>query len=213
MIDDRRRAQLQRYLDELYRFNERINLTTVPVDQAWQRHILESEALLTVLHPVREARVVDIGSGAGVPGIPLAILDDGLDITLVESDARRCGFLVHVSGLLGLRTVAVVQRRAEDYAHDPSARESFDHAVSRASAPPVALCELALPMVRVGGTVAMLVADAESVARRCREASRQCGGGAPRTAGDSVVVIDKQRPSPSAFPRRSGVPARRPLVH
>ncbi|HEV3123238.1 MAG TPA: 16S rRNA (guanine(527)-N(7))-methyltransferase RsmG [Candidatus Dormibacteraeota bacterium] len=212
VIDAGTRSRLQTYLRELHRFNQRINLTTVAEEQAWQRHVDESRRLLQLIQPVARARVVDIGSGAGVPGIPMAVLRDDLRVTLLDADERRCGFLLHVCGVLGLQQVTVVCRRAEVFGHDPDAREAFDCAVSRAAAPPPVLCELALPLVRVGGVAGWLVGDAVTAATQCAYAARSCGGGLPQAADADIVTVIKEASTPTRFPRRTGVPARRPLL-
>jgi len=210
-VGDAARERLGAYLDELYRWTGRLNLTTVPRDQAWARHVEESLALLAVADPAPGATIVDIGSGAGLPGIPVAVVRPDLEVTLLEADARRSGFLVHVCGLLGLARVRVVTARAETAGHDPAMREQFDLAVSRATAAAPALCELALPLVRVGGRLAALVGDAATAARLARGAADVCGGGPPRPLTSSVLGVDKLRPTPDDYPRRAGLPGRRPL--
>jgi 16S rRNA (guanine527-N7)-methyltransferase len=210
VIEPAVRLRLEAYLDELYRWNERLNLTAVPRAEAWPRHVEESRRLLEALSPAAGARVVDVGSGCGVPGIVIAVLRDDLRLTLLEADARRSGFLVHACGLLGLAQVEVVQRRAEIAGHEPAWREAFDHATSRAAAPPPALCELALPLVRVGGTLLCLVGDAAAAAAASRRAAALCGGGQPEAVGEEMLSVVKERPTPEDYPRRPGVPVRRP---
>ena len=155
--------------------------------------------------------MVDIGAGAGLPGIPLALARPDLEVTLLDADRRRCGFLVHVCGLVGLDRVVVLARRAETAGRDPGLRESFDIAVSRATAAAPVLCELALPLLRVGGTLAALVADAEAAAAAAGRAAALCGGAPPRAAGASVLIVAKVARTPADYPRRPGVPSRRPL--
>src|SRR5579864_5468454 len=108
------RATLQIYLDELERWNARINLTSVPVGERWARHVEESSHLLEVAAPDSGARVVDVGSGTGAPGLTVAVLRPDLDVTLLEADARKVAFLDHVAGLLRLSRLRVDPRRAED---------------------------------------------------------------------------------------------------
>lgn len=204
------RTRLSLYLTELDRWNRRLNLTSVPRAAAWQRHVGES---MTLAHPAglaSGARVIDVGTGAGVPGIVLAVLRPDLAIALLESDRRKCAFLTHVAGLLALGSMVVINERAESAGHDPGLRELFDVAVSRAAARAPVLCELALPFVRVGGRLTALVADARVAARECQGAARALGGATPE-ALDGLLTITKIAPTPVAFPRRPGVPARRPL--
>ena len=205
------RERLDIYLDELYRWNRRLNLTRVPRHQAWARHVAESRSLLEIAAPSTGASVVDIGSGAGLPGVPIAVLRADLEVTLLDADARRAGFLVHVCGVLGLDRVRVVTDRAETAGHDPAMREHFDLAVSRATAAAAALCELALPLVRVGGRLVALVGDAASDAHSARRAAELCGGGPPQALSPSLLGVDKHGRTPGQYPRRAGMPARRPL--
>ena len=211
-MDDTTERALRAYLDELYRWNARINLTAVAQERAWDKHVGEVLALLDACRPAHGARVVDVGAGGGIPGIPMALLRDDLVVTLLESDARKAGFLTHSAGMLGLSRVTVLAERAEDVARRAGARESFDLAVSRAVAPPPVMCELSLPLVRVGGLVAALVGDTTHAARDSASAAALCGGGPPREAPGGVLLVDKLRPTPSEYPRRTGVPVRRPLV-
>lgn len=205
------RARLTLYLTEVDRWNRRLNLTAVPPADAWGRHVGETAALETAAAIAPLSRVVDVGSGAGVPGIVLAVLRPDLVIALLESDGRKSGFLTHVAGLLALPSLTVINQRAELAAHAPSLRESFEVALSRATARAPVLCELALPLVRVGGRLVALVADAEVAARDCTAAAQTLGGGPPE-ARDGVLTVAKVAPTPQRFPRRPGVPARRPLA-
>ncbi len=158
---DQRRA-IDRHLDELDLWNRRLNLTTVPRDQAWTRHVEESLDLLALADPPHAGRCADLGSGGGVPGVIVAIVRPDLAVTLIESDRRKAGFLVHVCGLLGLGNVSVAARRAEEMAADPAHRDAYDVVLSRAAAPPLQLCALAIPLLRPGGTLWALVSDADA---------------------------------------------------
>ena len=204
-------ATLEAYLDELDRWSARLNLTSIPRDQMWSRNIVEVEDLLEVAAPPPGCRVVDIGSGGGVPGIVIAILRPDLWVTLIDSDRRKSGFLVHVAGLLGLSGVAVEAIRAEDAGHRDGMREAFDLATSRATAPPPVLCELTLPLLRVGGTVCALVAGAPATLAACAPAASACGGSAPEAPASGVLRIRKVAPTPDEYPRRSGTPNRHPI--
>ena len=201
---------LASYLRELDVWNRRLNLTTVAAADAWRRHFGESLDLLHAAAISPGADVIDVGSGGGVPGVVVAIARPDLRVSLLEADTRKCGFLVHVAGLLGLDTVSVIDRRAEVAGHDPELRERFDVALSRAAAPAPVLCELALPLVRVGGRLTALVADATAAAIAAGTAATLCGGGPPQAA-DGVLTVAKIAPTPERYPRRAGAPARRPL--
>jgi 16S rRNA (guanine527-N7)-methyltransferase len=204
-------APLDAYLDELARWSARLNLTSIPREQMWSRNVIEAEELLEVAAPEHGSRVVDIGSGGGVPGLVIAILRPDIAMALMDSDRRKAGFLVHVAGLLGLANVRVEAARAEDAGHQAGMRESFDLAISRATAPPPVLCELALPLVCVGGRVCALVSDAPAAVIDCARAAAACGGAVPEAAADGVLRVRKVAPTPDLYPRRPGVPNRRPI--
>jgi 16S rRNA (guanine527-N7)-methyltransferase len=163
-------------------------------------------------------KVVDVGSGGGLPGLPLKIVRPDLELTLIEADQDKAAFLVHACGQLGLEGVEVVARRAEEVGHDPRLREAFDVAVARALAPLPVLAELCLGLVRVGGRLLAQKTDQEETGL-AGHAIETMGGiltavhsspSAARRAG-TVVVIEKIRPTPAAYPRRAGVPSRKPL--
>ncbi|HXI97288.1 MAG TPA: 16S rRNA (guanine(527)-N(7))-methyltransferase RsmG [Candidatus Acidoferrum sp.] len=179
---------------------------------------LIADSLVLLDHLGEAERLVDVGSGGGLPGLPLKLARPGLAVTLVEADQRKAAFLVRACAALGLRDVAVVARRAEEVGQDPLYRESFDVAVARALAPMPVLAELCLPLVRVGGRLLAQKTEAEDVAGAAR-AIEMLGGvvdrvvpapSGARRAG-TVVVVNKTGATPPAYPRRPGVPARKPL--
>jgi len=179
---------------------------------------LIEDCLVLVEHLGDARKVVDVGSGGGLPGLPLKIVRPDLEMTLIEADQDKAAFLVHACAQLGLDGVEVVARRAEEAGHDPLLREAFDVAVARALAPLPVLVELCLGLVRVGGRLLAQKTESESTTTAER-AIEIMGGmliavhGSPsdaRRAG-TVVVIEKVRPTPAAYPRRAGVPNRKPL--
>jgi 16S rRNA (guanine527-N7)-methyltransferase len=174
---------------------------------------------LVLLDHLGDARsLVDVGSGAGLPGIPIKIARPELEVTLIEADQAKAAFLVHACAALGLEHIRVVARRAEEAGHDPALREAFDVAVARALAPLPVLVELCLPLVRVGGRLLAQKTEAEkadSASRAIDLLGGELSGvlaapSAARSAG-TVVVIDKVRPTLALYPRRPGVPTRKPL--
>ena len=179
---------------------------------------LIDDCLVLVDHLAGAESVVDVGSGGGLPGLPLKIALPQLAVTLVEADARKAAFLIDACARLGLGDVSVVARRAEDAAHEPALRESFGVAVARALAPMPVLVELCLPFVRVGGRLLAQKTQSEDVSAASR--AIQTLGGAPpqivpaasraRDAG-VIVVVQKLAQTPATYPRRSGLPSRRPL--
>jgi 16S rRNA (guanine527-N7)-methyltransferase len=204
-------ATLDAYLDELEHWSARLNLTSIPRDRMWSRNVVEVEELLAVAEPAPGSTVVDVGSGGGVPGIVIAILRPDLSVTLIDSDQRKAGFLIHVAGLLGLSGLVVEAIRAEDAGRRADLREGFDLVTSRATAPPPVLCELTLPLVRTGGALCALVTDAPGALSGCIAAASACGGGAPDAPTPGVLRVRKVEPTPERYPRRPGIPSRHPI--
>src|SRR5579859_8245004 len=179
---------------------------------------LVEDCLVLVEHLGEARRLVDIGSGGGLPGLPLKIARPDLSVTLVEADQSKAAFLVQACAALGLRDVEVIARRAEDLGRDPNYRERFDVAVARALAPMPVLAELCLPLVRVGGRLLAQKTEAEDL-DSARHAIEVLGGSLAGAAAapsgarlkGTVVIVEKIRPTPDTYPRRPGVPARKPL--
>jgi 16S rRNA (guanine527-N7)-methyltransferase len=179
---------------------------------------LIDDCLVLVDHLGDARTVVDVGSGAGLPGLPLKIARPDLRVTLIESDGRKAAFLVRACAELRLKDVDVVARRAEDAGGDARYREAFDVAVARAVAPLPVLVELCLPLVRVGGRLLAQKTDAEDVPAAAR-AIDLLGGAPPTVAktpsaarrGGTVVIVEKIGTTPEGYPRRPGMPARKPL--
>ena len=227
-LDSAARHRFARYLALLEAWRERAGLTSLTDPVAVQRrHFGESLALLTALRatgalPAGEpADVVDVGSGAGLPGVPMRILDPALRLTLVESHGRRARFLETLVDELELDGVEVVTARAEEAGRDPACRERFDVAVARALAPLPVLVEYLLPLLRPGGIMA--APKGRSAERELREAAaaiETLGGCAEDPVALSlpggvppqqVVIVRRCEALPDRFPRRPGIPAKRPL--
>jgi 16S rRNA (guanine527-N7)-methyltransferase len=179
---------------------------------------LIEDSLVLLDHLGTARNLVDVGSGAGLPGIPIKIARPDLEVTLIEADQSKAAFLVHACATLQLDRVTVVARRAEDAGRDAGLRESFDVAVARALARLPVVVELCLPLIRVGGRLLAQKTEAEDPARAAR-AIELLGGAlsgvqstpsAARGSG-TVVIVEKVRPTPERYPRRPGVPARKPL--
>jgi 16S rRNA (guanine527-N7)-methyltransferase len=175
---------------------------------AWERLILSSLTLLDAHTWSGSERVADIGSGGGLPGIPLKIAVPGIRLTLVESDQKKAAFLRETVSTLALADVEVDARRAEEIGRDPAHREAYDVVVTRAAARAPVTAEYCLPLLRIGG---LMLAQARS--EDFRLAARALGqlGGRMRDERRGVVVIGKGRPTPDMYPRRTGVPGKRPL--
>ena len=180
---------------------------------------LVSDSLVLLEHLDDARKLVDVGSGGGLPGLPLKIARPELSVTLIEADLDKAAFLVRACAALGLQDVEVVARRAEEVGRDPLYREAFDVAVARALAPMPILAELCLPLVKVGGRLLAQKTSGEGVDRAARAIDLLGGAvnrvvAAPSTArgAGTVVIVDKVRLTPPAYPRRPGVPARKPLL-
>jgi 16S rRNA (guanine527-N7)-methyltransferase len=184
------------------------------------RALLEDSLVLLDFLPQGPLRVIDVGSGGGLPGLPLRLARPDLLLTLLEANQRKAAFLVQTAATLGLADVEVVARRAEDAGHDPRHREVYDFALARAVAAMPVLVELCLPFVAVGGRLLAMKTDAAAEAESARAAIDRLGGelveiGAAASSARSlgeVVVVEKVRQTPPGFPRRPGVPSRRPLA-
>ena len=197
-----------------------MNLTAItdPADFA-ALHLLDSACLLTMAD-FRGRSVVDVGTGAGFPGVPLRILESDFDLTLLDSLGKRVAFLQETCERLGLKRAEAVHARDEEYARDH--RERFDLAVSRAVAALNVLCELTLPLVRVGGSfLAMKSVDSDQEIDAARGAVGQLGGRIRRIRDypvpttdviHRVVIIDKVRPTPAAYPRPFARIKKKPLM-
>jgi 16S rRNA (guanine527-N7)-methyltransferase len=179
---------------------------------------LVEDCLVLVEHLGDARRLVDVGSGGGLPGLPIKIVRPDLEVVLVESDGDKAAFLVQACGRLGLQGVEIVNHRAEDAGHDPRLREVCDLAVARALAPMPVLAELCLPFVRVGGRLLAQKTESEDVGPAAR-AVKVLGGGPARVvpapsavrASGTIVIVEKLSPTPAIYPRRAGMPARKPL--
>ena len=212
------------YAEKLLEAHSRANLTSLSDRDAIERRLfLESIALPNALEDAGalESPVIDIGTGAGVPGLPLKIVRPDLSITLLEATGKKVRFLENVVEHLDLAGVRVLQGRAEELARDSEHRETYALAVARAVAPLRILVELALPFVLVGGYLAAV--KGSGAAREVREAQNallECGGDIDRQVRLDVegpgpapvlVLIRKVAPTPERYPRRTGVPRKRPL--
>ncbi|MDA1189309.1 MAG: 16S rRNA (guanine(527)-N(7))-methyltransferase RsmG [Chloroflexi bacterium] len=213
-------VQFERYHHLLIEWNTRANLTSVTEHaEVETRHFLESLAISQVvpLQSLESANVVDVGSGAGFPGVPLAIAFPNSHVTLVEATAKKTQFLTHLQESLDLKNVSVVTGRAEELAHQSDLRESFDLVLARAVAKLAPLAELTLPFCRIGGSVVLHKGpDVADELASARQAVETLGGNISRTVPmpqlhTTFVVISKERMTPRSYPRRAGIPTKRPL--
>jgi len=210
---------------QLVEWNRRFNLTAIT---DWEgvlvRHFLDSLSCLRALPRMeltRRARVVDVGTGAGFPGLPLKIVCPEMRLTLLEATGKKVAFLKHIVSVLGLKEVEVIHARAEQLGRDPAHREQYDWALARAVADMPTLAEYLLPLVRVGG--AALAQKGEGAAAEVHGAERAIAtlGGQVRqlvpvelrglAETRYLVVVDKVAATPDKYPRRPGIPKKSPL--
>jgi 16S rRNA (guanine527-N7)-methyltransferase len=181
-------------------------------DLAEARRVHVDDALAAAVH-VREGPVVDVGSGGGSPGIPLAASRPELRVDLLEAHGRRCSFLA--SAAADFPNVGVVCARAEEHGRGEG-REAYGTAVAQALAPPPVALEWCLPLVRMGGRAILLVGEVD--VERAAVAAEAVGGGPPETVAlpgatrRSLLLVAKVRPTPERFPRRPGAARKRPLA-
>ena len=215
-------SAFERYEKELLEWNTRFNLTAIDEPHKIRvKHFLDSISCLCVMRESPMEQVIDVGSGAGFPGLPLKIAYPAMKLTLVESVGKKVSFLRHVVRTLELEGVEIVQERAETLGQTPAYRENFDWALARAVAVLPVLAEYLLPLVHVGGSmIAMKGESGPAEAHSAERAMRLLGGHLrklvpvtlPGVADERyLVVIDKLAATPKDFPRRVGVPAKRPL--
>lgn len=211
--------RLTRFVELLLETNRQFNLTAIrESDQAWMRHILDSLSLLPYLGAA--VAVIDVGTGGGLPGIPLAILEPDRSFTLMDSTGKKVAFLRHVAEDMGLANVTTVHERAETAGQQPLYRERFDLCVSRSVAPLPTLLEYMFPFVRIGGRIlCMKGAAAQEEVQAARHAKKILGGGAVHMHSpmpgieDTAAIIEmkKDRVTPHVYPRHPGVPKKTPL--
>ncbi len=221
-LNDRQVAALAVLERELLDWNEKVNLTAVKdADGVRTKHFLDSFSCVLAWRENPPKRMVDVGTGAGFPGIPLKILYPAMRLTLVESVGKKAAFCRHLVETLKLEAVDVLAARAEEVGQMSSHREGYDWAVARAVADLPILAEYLLPLVRIGG--AMLAQKGESgpaETHRSEAALKMLGGLVrqliPITLPGVVetrflVVADKVAATPPQYPRRPGMPAKKPL--
>lgn len=215
-------AALTTYETELQEWNERINLTAIRDPEGIRtKHFLDSFSCVLAWRDKPPATLIDIGTGAGFPGLPLKIIYPDLQLTLVDSVGKKLDFCRHISEKLGLRQVTFLKARAEELGRHPLHREAYDWAVARAVAQMNVLAEYLLPLVRVGGfALAQKGETGPAEAHGAERAVHLLGGHLRRLVPVTLpgvsderylVVLHKRAATPPAYPRLPGTPARKPL--
>jgi 16S rRNA (guanine527-N7)-methyltransferase len=212
------------YYWQLITWNERLNLTTITdYEEVQVKHFLDSLSCLQVLPQLPSgARCIDIGAGAGFPGLPLKIVRPRIGLTLLEATGKKALFLEDIVAKLGLEGVEIIKGRAEELGQHSAHREGYEVAVARAVAQLPVLLEYALPLLTVGGIfVAQKGMEIESEMEAAQEAMKVLAGRTkevrpvhlPGLEGPRhLVVVEKVAATPQKYPRRAGIPAKRPLT-
>lgn len=219
-INDEQIKKFMNYMNLLLEWNEKINLTAITQpDEVKLKHFVDS---LTVLKYINDDdKVIDIGTGAGFPGIPLKIMNENTKITLLDSLNKRINFLNIVIETLNLRNIQAIHGRAEEIARNKLYREKYDVAVSRAVANLSTLTEYMLPFVKVGGKcICMKGANVNEELERAQNAIKELGGEIERVDNfylsdndneRNIIVIKKVKETNPKYPRKAGMPSKEPL--
>ena len=231
-LDEAQLRLFQTYYEALIAWNQRVNLTSITdYEEVQTKHFLDSLSAIWALRHAGASpewaddawapRVIDVGSGTGCPGIPLKIAWPSLQLTLLEATRKKAEFLQTLVRQLRFAHVKVIAARAEEVAHQLEHRETYDLAVARAVARLPTLAELTLPLVRVGGMVLAYKGEDPGGELDVAQRAITCMGGQVRQvlpikipglmAARHLVLLDKMSSTPDAYPRRPGLPAKRPL--
>ena len=221
-FNDNQLKQFNRFFELVINWNKKMNLTAItePKDFAI-KHIIDSILIWNDEKFSKVESIIDVGTGAGFPGIPLKIYKPHLKVTLLDSLAKRVNFLTTVVDEIDLKEMTIIHSRAEDSAHNPKFREAFDVTVSRAVARLNVLAEYCMPFVKIGGYFAALKgSNSNEELNMARGAIKFLGGSnidridleLPNGDPRNLIYIKKFAPSPKKFPRKAGTPEKKPLT-
>ena len=212
--------QFYNYMKLLLEWNEKINLTAITdPEEIILKHFIDSMTLLPYIE--KNKKVVDVGTGAGFPGIPLKIMREDIEIIMIDSLNKRIHFLEEVITQLGLIKINAIHSRAEEFARNKIYREQFDIATSRAVANLSTLSEYLIPLVKIGGScICMKSAKIEQELKKAENAIFQLGGKVeevetfllPKSDIErSIVFLKKEKSTPMKYPRKAGIPVKNPI--
>lgn len=221
-LNDVQLNQFANYFLYLRQVNQNINLTAITEEQeVYIKHFYDSLTIASIFSFQQHDSLIDVGTGAGFPGIPLKILFPDVKLVLLDSLKKRVHFLQEVIDQLHLKHITCIHGRAEDMGHERNYREQFDVVTARAVAKLNTLAEYCLPFVKVGGTFfAMKSASVDEEIDDAKQAFHKLGRvvykthpfSLPNQQGERVIVeIKKKHPTPKSYPRRAGIPKRKPL--
>lgn len=223
-LNDTQLFQLEKYYEMLIEKNKVMNLTAITeYEEVLKKHFLDSLALSQLVNlPNKKANLLDMGTGAGFPGIPLKIVFPNLEVTLMDSLNKRIVFLQEVIDELQLTGIRAIHGRAEEAALKPEYREQFDFAVSRAVARMVSLTEFCLPFVKTGGYfIPYKSGEIKEELQEAKFAIRELGGEYRKTfeyelpnsdIERTLIMIEKVKQTPKKYPRAGGKPLKQPLL-
>ena len=214
--------KLAEFVQLLHQKNEELNLTAIrDIKEIWIKHVIDSLAPISLISEKKGARVLDLGTGGGLPGIPLAICLPNVAFTLMDSTNKKIEAVAEFAKKLGLKNVLCIHDRAEHAAHLPSMREQYDFVVSRAVAPLKVLAELTIPFICPYGKVLSYksqdvlqeLAEARTAIVKLKaEPPRISYYELPEQMGQrSLIILTKKWPTPDTYPRREGLPSKKPL--
>ena len=219
-LSEKQIKQFQIYYEMLIEKNKVMNLTAITeFDEVLEKHFLDSISLIRAKNLNQTISVLDLGTGAGFPGIPLKIVFPELKVTLADSLNKRVLFLQEVINTLELKDIEAIHGRAEDLARDKKYREQFDLCVSRAVANLSTLTEYCIPFVKVDGEfISYKSGDCEEEVTSAKSAIFLLGGKVKEIikfelgkSGRSFIVIEKVKGTPKTYPRKAGTPSKKPL--
>lgn len=220
-ITDSQKAAFEKYAELLISWNEKMNLTAITEkSEIAVKHFIDSISVIKACNIKQNARIIDIGTGAGFPGIPLKIMRPDIELYLLDSLNKRLIFLDEVCRTLDIKA-GLIHARAEEYSQKPEYRETFDISISRAVANLPSLCEYCLPYVKKGGSfISMKGPDGENELAQAENAIKILGGGKTKTSRlilpdestRTIIEIKKLSPTPKKYPRRSVKISKEPLI-